>query len=240
MSNFHSSSRPSPQELHLSGRCRFLQRAGEIPLAASVFTIGLLDVNNVKHVLMVYNTEERRPDGSVKPAGWGIPGGGVLPGEEIADAAVREFHGETGLTASSPIWERYEHNLLIPSGGGRYRYERCHRIEPADVARATKQTLVHVFTIPAENWVWEGPVAERFNDLLDSGSSSLMVQFAPGDGELLGVAEAEGPAGKQEITAVGLFPLDELLNGEKPPQGFYVSHLSRLRLALERYTTVSV
>ncbi len=34
---------------------------------------------------------------------WTIPKGGVEAGEEILDAALREFHEETGITATGPF-----------------------------------------------------------------------------------------------------------------------------------------
>ncbi len=45
------------------------------------------------NVLMVHNTERGK-----KPAGWGLPGGGVELGEDLAVAAARELSEETGLT----------------------------------------------------------------------------------------------------------------------------------------------
>jgi len=46
------------------------------------------------HLLLV---EERMDDGSIF---YGLPGGKALPGESLADAAVRQVAVETGLTAT--------------------------------------------------------------------------------------------------------------------------------------------
>lgn len=228
MNNFRNPSRPTPQELHLGGGCRFLQRANQMPLATSAFTIGLLDVEGVKHVLMVMNSEEVRPDGSVKPAGWGIPGGGIKEGENPSAAATREFQAETGLDAASPKWERYEHNLLEAKPGGGFAYHRCH-IPISDYTRIERQTLIHVFTADV---IWNGPVAELFGERhAESPFGSLVVELTKEDGERLGIEEAK----TGEIVALGLFPLDELLDFERPHDGFYKVHLNRIRLALEPY-----
>lgn len=61
-------------------------------------------IRNMGKILLVWNKQElkSRQDGStfVKPAGWGRPGGGVDPGEDEEDAAVREASEETGLLIS--------------------------------------------------------------------------------------------------------------------------------------------
>lgn len=225
MNNFRNSSRPTPQELHLSGRCRFLQMSEEIPLSVSAFTIGLLDVNGVKCAVMVHNTEERRPDGSLKPPGWGIPGGGVnRPGESPEESAVREFMDETGLQVENAKWERYEHSLLTPRPGG-FNYLKCHLSAGVPIVRGMRQTLVHVFTADI---IWEGLVAEELGKLFEAGED-LVLDLTPEKGETLGIKEAQ----TGEIDAIGLFPIDELISGEG--EGFYKSHLHRLRLALEPY-----
>lgn len=228
MRDFRSSPRISPEELHLSGACRFLRQAERIPLSTSAFTVGTLDVNNVKHVLMVLNSEEHRPDGSVKPAGWGIPGGGVLESEAPAESATREFRDECGLEATNPVWRRYEHNLLTPRPGDGFYYNKCHLFlsQGGDLSRVTRQTLVHVFTAD----IIHGPVT----DMLQlrralCPTEDIVVRLDSELGEKLGVEEVR----TQEIEAIGLFPVIELLNREKPREGFYRSHLARLSRVLD-------
>ncbi len=52
--------------------------------------VGGLVFNEQGHVLLFKHTYRKFP--------WGIPAGGLEPGEQPADGIVREFHEETGLT----------------------------------------------------------------------------------------------------------------------------------------------
>lgn len=241
MSNHNRNLRVSPEELHLTGKCSLLEQE-DLPLFVSVFTVALVDVNGEKHVLMVRNAEERRADGTTKPAGWGLPGGGVRSDETPSEAAVREVFFESGLHVVNPTWERYEHNVLVPLPGG-FRYTRCHlalRAIAEDefvLESGMRQTLVHIFTA---EFLWEGPVADILNEMLEKDPGApLILEISPALGENLGIREAsEEPEKPQEINAVGLFPLSDLIDFEVPPEGFYRSHLARMRRALEKYLPV--
>ncbi len=238
MSNHNRNLRVSPEELHLTGQCALLAQE-DLPLFVSVFTVARVDVNCEQHVLMVHNAEECRPDGTTKPAGWGLPGGGVRPDETPAEAAIREVLYESGLHVVNPNWERYEHNVLTPHPGG-FNYKRCHLAlrEIADdefvLESGMRQTLVHIFTA---DMPWEGQVAEMFNlRLALIPGEPLVLDLSPEMGESLGIREASEEPGKpQEINAVGLFPLADLIDSKVPPEGFYRSHLARMRRALEKY-----
>ena len=223
--------------MHLSGKCRFLQQTDRFPLATSTFTVGTVKIGSADYILMVKNAEERRKDGSgTKPSGWGLPGGGVETGEDLAVAAVREMKSETGFTAINPQWRRYDHNLLESIPGGGLKYTRCDRIERdrLDIRECERQTLVHTFTATL---IWEGAAAEAFEFIRAFSPNNLVLNIDPQMGERLGIQEAcMGDDGSQEIVALGLFPVVELSDYfEAPPSGefFYRSHLSRATKALE-------
>ncbi|HEY6065406.1 MAG TPA: nucleoside triphosphatase NudI [Thermoanaerobaculia bacterium] len=60
------------------------------------------------------------PDRGVFPGQWGLPGGGVEPGERIHDALVREVHEELGvsvLSAKPLFFKDGVHEKTVPGVG---------------------------------------------------------------------------------------------------------------------------
>lgn len=82
----------------------------------SVFVV--LIKNN--EILLVENAPKFLPNGSLKPLGWGLPGGGLLPQEGEIAGAIREVEEETGYIVSSLNLLDYEpkgnHVVYILSG----------------------------------------------------------------------------------------------------------------------------
>lgn len=61
---------------------------------------------------------ERRP---ADTGFWGLPGGGVEPGEDYHTAALRELHEETGIIAAGPLPMIARREAVFPWMGRHYR-----------------------------------------------------------------------------------------------------------------------
>ena len=91
--------------------------------------VGIMLINPA-HLVWV---GRRRPKWAAGPAAhfWQMPQGGILPGENARQAALRELEEETGVTsvevlAEAPCWLSYElpENLMGIALKGRYRGQR--------------------------------------------------------------------------------------------------------------------
>lgn len=95
------------------------------------------------------------PDRGVFPGQWGLPGGGVEPGERIRDALAREVFEELGvslLSASPLFFKDASHEKTLPGGERRLVYMvfllfDC-RIDPAQPIRLNEEFSEYVWVEP--------------------------------------------------------------------------------------------
>lgn len=197
-------------------------------------------------------TGETKSDGT-KPAGYGNPGGGLRVGETPEHAVAREIFQETRFVVTRATGVRFDHSLVIPKPDGTMDYTRCDRLggsmrfEGFDPERGSvveylmktdqlegvplppRQTLTHTFVVEVD-WV-----NNQLHDLFllqhglypESLSSGLILNISPELADKLGIVEAkERPDKRQEIDAIGLFPVSALPNFCEDKR-FYRSHVNR-------------
>ena len=85
--------------------------------------VGAVIHNDEGQMLIVYTTDEM----------WGTPGGGVDPGEQPADAVVREVFEEVGLTVvPERVLSTHLHHVAYPNGDSvdyTVTVFRCHALD---------------------------------------------------------------------------------------------------------------
>lgn len=107
---------------------------------------GVLLVDAAGRILM----QHRDAHAPVSPNEWGMPGGGIEPGEEPAEAALRELLEETGLRPDGPLALFWRGLFPSTTHPGRFNewYVYCGptRARQHDVVLGEGQAMV--FTAP--------------------------------------------------------------------------------------------
>lgn len=239
-------------------------KSSETASAVTIFNLPVFCDEPV--ALLIHNTEEvRRKEkgGGVKPANWGVPGGGIKQGEKPEAAVLRELCQETGINAFAGSAEEifFRHSFMFKksleeaenedSDKAKPAYVRCDRVMDAiHFGQVDEADLIH----QSRNWAFfvrceptEGLLEffERRRLALALGAEpapeeseygSLVVRLDNEWAEALNIVEAiEGPCGRQEIDAIGLFPLSQIeLIREAGPKGFSRSHMGYIMNAAKR------
>lgn len=142
-------------------------------------TVKLLLVDEADRVLLIHATDRRTGD-----VFWYPVGGGVEAGESLQEAAVREAHEETGLTALPPgahVWTR-DHTYTFDGRAMEVHEDwllhRVHHFDPSPVDLSDHESA----TILGFRW-WHAAELSRTDDTV----------FPPMLGSLLAALLRDGP-----------------------------------------------
>ena len=129
--------------------------------------------NDAGHILMVHKTDNRL---------WALPGGGVDPGESVAEAVVREVLEETGINVSvgrlSGVYTNPRHVMAYDDGEVRQQFSLCFVATPSGGDLTPSDETSEVVFVPVAELVGldiHPSMRLRIEHGLDTGRSEVFV-----------------------------------------------------------------
>lgn len=247
----HKTVRPNKLERTITAFCYVPVSDAEIspdPLVLFIHNISDAQTRRVKGLPPLTKMTPKGPIPAGKPAGWGMPGGGMKAEDSNnpATAAETELKGETGLESRKAVpflrdaenkCIELDHNEVVIDEPIYFEKGQRPSIE-IDARHHAIENPIYVFRVEV---VWEGCKLQKLlrreaRRLISVGEKTaediardgVWVWFSDLAGDKiasLGIDEID------EVDGIGVFPLPMLL--EERPAGFYRSHIRRTRKGLE-------
>jgi ADP-ribose pyrophosphatase YjhB (NUDIX family) len=217
------------------------------PMVLLVHNISDAQMRRAKGLSPLTRMTEEGVKETGKPAGWGMPGGGMKAedGNDPETSAETELKGEAGLKAARmrPFLREAENKFIeldqneaVVDEPVYFEKGKRPSIE-IDARHHAIENPIHVFQADVH---WEGSALQALlreharrqvasgertpNEIAEDGVWVWLSELSTEELDSLGIDELD------EIDGIGVFSLDTILT--ERPDGFYRSHLRRIQKGL--------